>query len=166
MTFASLEEAYARASWASARIISDGTPADVFREAVRVHRLASAYIVRVESLPVSSRPKTVSLSESRVTAEHRQKGHDTQTMTLQEKLNIATTRYLRFVAEHGGTVISTMLYASVTVTDLGGLSDNRHKYRLRAVLESGLLSRHKNGNNYMLTITDKGRRWLREQASL
>jgi len=162
ITFDSLDDAYQRASWASGRICTDGVYGKELTEAVRVHQAASVYIVKAEGLAVSSREKIVSIRESFITPAHIKSGHAAQQMTLQAKLDIATARYLKYVAEHDGMVISTMLYYNVTVADLGGLSDNRHKYRMRAVLESGLLSRHKIGRNYMLTLTDKGRRWLRE----
>lgn len=164
-TFASLDEAYERASWASARIITDGTDAQTFREAVRVHRLASEYIARAEKLAVSKRPKTVSVWGSRIEPEHIRRGHETQKMTLQAKLDIATARYLRFVADHGGTVTSDALYEGVTVADLGGLSDARNRRRVGDAVERGLLTRTKVGRSGIVTITDKGRRWLEEAES-
>lgn len=166
MTFASLDDAYERASWASGRILRPDVTGRDLTEAVRVHRLASTYIVKAEKLALSGNGKIADTSI--ITTEHRRKAYANSLKTRRGPNQTMMRLYLQAVADNGGKMTMTELFRTVDVSAHVEKPNRKNLYRRMKEAESAgyvVYASVRGGNDRngsTVELTTAGRDWLQE----
>ncbi len=166
MDFVNLSEAYEKAAWATSRIVRSDVTGQALEEAVRVHRLASAYIVRAEKATVSARGKIDETSI--ITEEQRRRGYANSAKSRQAPNLVMRRMYMQALADNGGKMSLPELRRAVDVSGLIEIPNRKNLYRRIKEAEAAghviyTVVHGGSDRGSLVEITAAGREWLEEK---